>query len=1250
MGMNDVLRLWSTAILLLALWNCGAPPPAEWHDEGGYRWQKLPVPSRGRAGFTQLRASRTGIEFTNSVSKERALENRYLAHGAGVALGDVDGDGRVDLFLARGDGPNVLYRNLGNWRFEDVTDRAGVAAPDRFSTGAMFADVDGDGDVDLLVTALGGPNALFVNDGTGVFTERIAEAGLASTLGSRTMTMADVDGDGDLDLYITNYKVASVFDLFSPEERAFNRVVQEIDGKPVVVPEFRAHYEVGVVDGKPLRSERGEPDQLLLNDGRGRFEEVAFTSGRFLDEDGLAYDSVPHFFSLTARFYDVDQDGDPDLYVCNDFHHPDQFWINDGTGTFRAAPRLMLRSTSVSTMAVDFSDIDRDGDIDFFAVDMLSLDPRLRKTQLSGHSPVPLPLGEIGNRPQNPRNTLFVNRGDGTYAEIANFAGVDASGWSWGTLFIDVDLDGFEDALIATGHQWDLQDVDAGERVVNDPSVPWQRQLAEFPDLATKNVAFRNNGDLTFTEVGDAWGFASEADVSHGIAAADLDGDGDLDVVVTRLGSPVGVFRNTSTAPRLAVRLRGIAPNTQAIGAKITILGGAVAQQTKEVTVGGMYLSSSDQLYAFAAGDANNLTILVQWRGGARSVIQGAGSNRLYEIYEESASPDAGSDVSLDSLGTRIPFFQDVSASLDHVHVEASFEDFARQPLLPNRLSQLGPGVAWYDVDGDGDEDLLIGAGREGRLAYYRNDGGQLTRVALDVPTAPLDQTGIVVLPDGSGGTTVLVGQSTYEARSAGAAFATPTVLQFEFGMPSRRSTPAAPRVSPATPPDTSSVGPLALADVDGDGDLDLFVGGRVIPAAYPLSATSRLFRNHDGRFVRDDVNGETFASIGLVSAAVFSDVDGDGDPDLILAMEWGPLALFLNQGGRFSAAPESYGLAQYRSRWNGVTTGDIDGDGRLDVIATSWGRNTKHRLGSHPLQVYFSDFDNNGTLDVLEAQFDERLGDIAPLTRFSRLRLAMPFVRRRIPSFHAYADATLEEVLGRELDRINRRSINTLDHMVFLNRGDTFEARPLPAEAQFAPAFHVGVADFDGDGNEDVFLSQNFFATEIGTPRHDAGRALWLRGDGSGSLEAVPGHISGVMVYGEQRGAAFADYNGDGRVDLVVTQNAAETKLFRNVGATPGLRVRLRGGPGNPTAVGATIRMMYPDGGLGPAREIHAGAGYWSQDGAVQVMGVRPGATAVWVRWPGGVETETAIDPSTREVTISSDGQIATTPVSARQ
>lgn len=615
-------RRASLTLLGAACAACVEPPLPEWHDEGDHRWREVLIPRGSDVGFTSMESSRTGLDFVNSVETADALASRHLTHGSGVALGDVDGDGRLDIVLARIDGPNALYHNLGGWRFEDVTEQSGIAAPGRRSTGAVLADVDGDGDLDLLLTALGGPNALFLNDGSGSFVEVGAEAGLESESGSTTMTLADVEGDGDLDLYITNYKAFSVLDVLPPEQRTFDSVVEEVDGGYRVRRGYERDFRV--FERRDLGSvvyvQRGEADAFYLNDGHGRFEHVPFTGGRFLDEEGVPLTETPDFFGLSARFYDVTGNGAPDLYVANDFEDPDQFWLNDGNGTFRAAPRLALRTTSNAAMAVDFADIDRDGDVDFFEVDMLSRDRRLRMTQTPTHTALPKQIGVIDDRPQIMRNTMFLNRGDGTFAQMAELAGVDASEWSWGTMFMDVDLDGYEDILVATGHIWDIMDADTQRRLLTWGG-DWREEFLLYPDLEADNVAFRNRGDLTFEEVGVEWGFALGDDISHGIASGDLDGDGDLDVVVTRLNDPVLALRNDAAASRLTVRLLGRTPNTQGIGAKVLVRSGSLPEQSKEVTSGGMYLSGSEALQVFAA-DSGEITIEVRWRSGSTSVIR----------------------------------------------------------------------------------------------------------------------------------------------------------------------------------------------------------------------------------------------------------------------------------------------------------------------------------------------------------------------------------------------------------------------------------------------------------------------------------------------------------------------------------------------------------------------------------------------------------------------------------------------------
>ncbi|MGE5100553.1 MAG: FG-GAP-like repeat-containing protein, partial [Deltaproteobacteria bacterium] len=833
---------------------------------------------------------------------------------------------------------------------------------------------------------------------------------------------------------------------------------------------------------------------------------------------------------------------------------------------------------------------------------------------------------------QQQRNTLFINRGDGTFAEVGMFAGVQASGWSWGTMFMDVDLDGRQDILIANGHLWDIMDADVQEGLENRlTAVNWRRSRWEFPRLNLKNVAFRNRGDLTFEDVSEKWRFGTENDVSHTMAAADLDGDGDLDVVVNRMGAPALVLRNDATAPRVAVRLVGDAPNTRAVGSRIRLLGGAVPLQQREVVVGGLYMSHSDYEASFAMGKADSATLVVDWRDGRRTTISGVRPNRLYEITTATATQRPPIDSLAKAAASAPTLFEDATAQLHgHVHTENTFDDWDRQFLLPNALSQLGPGIAWFDLDHSGSEDLIVGTGKGGHIAVFKNAHGRLVPDTSHGPLAPEDLTTVLGMTE-NGRARLLAGVSTWESRSTQEMTSQPAVVS----VATERGT-LAPSSAPVVGSHESATGPLALGDYDGDGRLDLFVGGRAIPMRYPVAASSGLFKNVNGTFVLDTANSRLLRNIGMVSAAVFADINGDGHPDLLLARDWGSILLFLNDGhGKFSLAPDSWGLSRWASCWNGIAVGDLDGDGRLDIIATSWGRNIAAPADSaRPLYLVHGELGAGGEEEMLLARRDSAGGGLTPLNSYARLRVAIPDLASRVRTFAAYADANVDRVLGPAANRVQRLEAVTMDHMAFLNRGDHFEAVPLPAEAQLAPAFYAGIADFDGDGIEDVFLSQNFFPTAIGTPRYDTGRSLLLLGDGKGGFKPMPGTKSGLVVYGDQRGAAYADYDGDGRLDLAVSQNGAATRLFHNRGAKPGLRVRVQGLPANPDGIGTQLRIVYQD-RMGPVREIQAGSGYWSQNGAVQVLGLAATPTAVWVRWPGGGETRVPVPPGAREVVV---------------
>jgi hypothetical protein len=761
-----------------------------------------------------------------------------------------------------------------------------------------------------------------------------------------------------------------------------------------------------------------------------------------------------------------------------------------------------------------------------------------------------------------------------------------------------------------------------------------------FPRLDTANLAFRNDGALRFIECGAAWGF-DQTSISQGACLADLDNDGDLDVILNNLNGSAGVYRNNASASRIAVRLSGRAPNTAGIGARIEVSGGPV-RQSQEIVCGGHYVSSDQAQRTFAAGAARALTVRIRWRNGRESVLPNVPPNCLVDVLEPAAiafgSPaeynamppvTSATDSALSGSTFR---FADMSDVLGHVHEDQPFNDFDRQPLLPRKLSQLGPGVAWWDFDADGRDDLFLGSGRGGRIALFLNsDGGRFHRQAGPPLDRPLegDSAGLAGWLPGR----LFVAFANYEEHRSDR----PGVVEWN---PAGAVT--------ALPLAEACFGSLAVADYDANGELDLFVGARVLGGRYPAPATSSLYRRVLGTLNKDDENQRRLPA-ALVSSAIWSDLTNDGWPELILACEWGPLRIFRNDRGRLhpwnpsiswaDTTPPRSDLETLESLtgwWNGVAAGDLDNDGRLDILAANWGRNTRYeRWRLKPLRIDYGDFNGDGFIELLENHYVPELSAYAPDRMLDSVSRVLPQLNERFLSHAMWANAGIGAILGEWSSTAHRVEAVWLESTLLLNRGESFEVHVLPAEAQFTPAFAVCIGDANGDGNEDVFLSQNFFGVNADDSRSDAGRGLWLRGDGQGHLTAVPGHESGVEVYGEQRGAALADYDGDNRVDLAVSQNRAETKLYRNVGAVPGLRVQLEGSPGNPYGIGAVVRLHYGPNRAGPAREVRAGNGFWSQDSPVVVLGTPTPATEVEVRWPGGRLTRSRLASGTRTVRI---------------
>ena len=1207
--------------LTLFVAGCNNSVELKWNQKDGYRWAELSSPTFGDDGFEERSSSETGIEFTNYVSNEIISENRHYSNGSGVAIGDADGDGLADIYFASSVGRNRLFRNLGNFEFEDITDQAGVAHDGFNSTGVMFADMDGDGHQDLLVTSLSDENTLYLNNGDGSFT-RSAKSVLGKSNGAHSMAVADINGDELPDLYIANYRIHSVRDSYGPEELSLENTTTTENGSMLILPEFQEFYKVIQIDGQQFRQETGAYDDLYINEGDGSFQKanlkeyfpVNIDSGSGLFKD----------WGFTPIFKDITGNGLPDLYVTNDFWTSDRLWINDGSGKFNAAGKNAIINQSFSSMGVDITDLDKDLHPDIMVTEMLSNNHERRLRQFSDY------MGEYQGSTHHNHNSVYQNRGDTTFAQIAYLSGLEATEWSWATKFMDVDLDGHDDLIVATGFYRDYLDMDAQQQIsqryqqMGEAMMQQGSEFLSFPKLELTNKIFANNGDLTFTDKSSDWGFNAK-DISMGMAAGDLNNDGTIDLVFNRFNESAAVYENTSSRPRIAVRLQGKSTNTDAIGATVKLNGGPALQQ-KQVTAGGTYLSGSDYLLVFAADESNeDHSIDIRWSDGTTSLIENVSANRIYEINQSEIETLQGATELPEGIS---PMFDDISNAINHNHLESNYNDFQRvQPLLPKELSRKGPASAWIDYNGDGLDDLIITEGKGGHLKIFENFGGtQFNSVytSAAIGEALGDQTALAGWSTVNG-VTIVVGSSNYEQGNP----RVPSAYLYTFKKGEITETDSIPGI-------LSSTGPIAAADYDGSGTVDLFIGGHFLPGGYPRDASSRLFKNENGKFRLDEQNSSVLESSGLVNGALFDDFSQNGSLDLLVSTEWGTLKLFENRDGQFHDISDEMGLDQYSGWWNGIASGDFNNDGMIDFVAMNIGRNSPYKITSdRSLRLYYDDLNLNNRLDIVDSYFHEQINAYVPRRKLLDFR-SIPTILRNVRSHQEFSEASVGQIFNQDFSQVPFKEINTTDHLLFINSGDGFEVKKLPKEAQVSTAYHAGVADFDNDGNEDLFISQNSFEYPPSIAKQDAGRGLILMGDGTGTFSPLSGIESGLKIYGEQRGGAFSDFNEDGRTDLAVTQNGGETKLYLNQTENSGIRITVVGPDQNRTAIGSAIRIVYENGTLGPLRTIQAGSGYRSQNSTTQILGFSETPQAIEVTWFDGTKTKVDFSPANMDYTIS--------------